>query len=106
MNLLRASATIGVFTLGSRLTGFARDMLIAAILGTGLVADAFFVAFKLPNLFRRLFAEGAFSAGFVPIFANLFEREGQAKAKQFADQAFSLLALILFVFCGLMMLAM
>ena len=95
MNLLRASATIGAFTLGSRVTGFARDILIAAILGTGMVADAFFIAFKLPNLFRRLFAEGAFSAGFVPLFSNLLEKEGLASTKQFTEEALAVLALVL-----------
>src|SRR4051812_22229403 len=106
MNLLRASATIGAFTMGSRLTGFARDMLMASILGTGMAADAFFIAFKLPNLFRRLFAEGAFSAGFVPIFSNLWAKEGTAPAKQFTEEALSVLALTLLVLLAVFELAM
>ena len=83
----------------SRVLGFIRDMLIAAVLGAGPVADAFFVAFRLPNLFRALFAEGAFSAAFVPLFAKAVEAEGEAKAAAFAEQAFSVLltALLLFL---------
>ena len=69
MVLLRSIATVGGLTMVSRVLGFARDILIAAILGAGPVADVFFVAFKFPNLFRRLFAEGAFAAAFVPLFA-------------------------------------
>ena len=105
MSLLRALSTVGGFTLLSRITGFLRDILIAAMLGAGTAADAFLVAFKLPNMFRRLFAEGAFSAGFVPLFTQLYERN-KAEAKQFADEAFTALVLILFVFCALMMAAM
>ncbi|HJN61112.1 MAG TPA: lipid II flippase MurJ, partial [Alphaproteobacteria bacterium] len=67
MALGRWVATVGGYTLGSRLLGFIRDILIAAILGAGPVSDAFFVAFKLPNFLRRLFAEGAFNAAFVPL---------------------------------------
>ncbi|MFM2130012.1 MAG: hypothetical protein RL477_1558 [Pseudomonadota bacterium] len=106
MNLLRASATIGAFTMGSRVTGFVRDMLMANFLGAGLAADAFFVAFKLPNLFRRLFAEGAFSAAFVPIFANLLTKEGQASAREFTEQALAVLAATLLVLLALFELAM
>ena len=68
--MLRAIATVGGWTMASRVLGFARDMLIAARLGAGPMADAFFVALKLPNLFRRLFGEGAFNAAFVPAFAG------------------------------------
>jgi putative peptidoglycan lipid II flippase len=105
-SLFRSFGTVGGFTLFSRMTGFLRDTLQAAFLGAGAAQDAFVFALMFPNLFRRLFAEGAFSAGFVPIFAQLLEKEGQAKAKHFADQAFSLLAIILLIFCGVMMLAM
>ena len=80
MVLLRSIATVGGFTLISRVLGFLRDILIAAVLGAGAGADVFFVAFKLPNLFRRLFAEGAFSMAFVPMFAGRVEAEGQARA--------------------------
>ena len=68
MNLIKAITTVGGFTLLSRVFGFVRDILIANFLGAGMVADAFVVAFRLPNLFRRLFAEGAFAAAFVPLF--------------------------------------
>ncbi len=85
MSLLRSIATVGSFTLLSRITGFLRDMMIAAFLGAGLVADAFFVAFRFPNLFRSLFAEGAFSAAFVPLFAGKLESDGKEAARQFAE---------------------
>ena len=91
MSLLRAITTVGGFTMMSRILGFVRDILIAAALGAGPVADAFFVAFKLPNLFRRLFAEGAFSAAFVPIFAGMVESNGKTAARVFAEQAFAIL---------------
>lgn len=90
----------------SRVLGFVRDMLIAAVLGAGPVADAFFVAFRLPNLFRALFAEGAFSAAFVPLFARSVEAEGEAKAAAFAQQAFSALLAALLVFLVVCELAM
>ena len=76
MSLSRSIATVGGYTMASRILGFTRDILIAAILGAGLVSDAFFVAFKLPNFFRRLFAEGAFNAAFVPVFSGLLTRDG------------------------------
>ena len=76
MRLLSAIATVGGYTMASRVLGFVRDILIAALLGAGPVADAFFVAFKLPNFFRRLFAEGAFSAAFVPLFTRILGEEG------------------------------
>jgi putative peptidoglycan lipid II flippase len=85
--LVRSVATVGSMTLISRLAGFARDVAIAALLGAGPLADAFFVAFKLPNFLRRLFAEGAFNAGFVPLFARTLEAEGRTVAKAFAEQA-------------------
>lgn len=106
MVLLRSIATIGGLTLVSRVFGFIRDILIAAVLGAGPVADAFFVAFKFPNLFRRLFAEGAFAAAFVPIFAGLLETKGPATARFFAEQALSVLLTALVVFVAVMQIAM
>ncbi len=106
MTLARSIVTVGGLTMVSRVLGFARDILIANFLGAGMIADAFFVAFRFPNLFRRLFAEGAFSAAFVPLFSGLLETEGQEKARQFADQAFSVLAFILVVFVALIEIAM
>lgn len=95
MSLYRAVATVGGFTLISRVTGFVRDVLLARMLGAGTEADAFFVAFRFPNLFRHLFAEGAFSAAFVPLFARKLEGEGKAAAKRFSDVVFAGLALVL-----------
>lgn len=97
MALMRAITTVGGFTLLSRLLGFGRDMLLAAFLGAGPVADAFVVAFKLPNLFRRLFAEGAFSAAFVPMFARKLAGEGKEAARAFAEQAQAALLVALIV---------
>jgi len=85
--------TVGGYTLLSRLTGFARDIMLAAILGAGPVADAFFVAFRLPNHFRAIFAEGAFNAAFVPAYAHVHGEGGEASARLFADRIFTLLFL-------------
>src|ERR1700755_1423262 len=85
--------TVGGYTLLSRLTGFARDIMLAAILGAGPVADAFFVAFRLPNHFRAIFAEGAFNAAFVPAFAHVHGEKGEASAQLSAARIFTLLFL-------------
>ena len=106
MNLFRAFATVGGYTMVSRILGFARDILIAAILGAGPVADAFFVAFKLPNFFRRLFAEGAFNAGFVPLFSDLLVNRGRLGARDFAEQALGVLLPTLLVFVTLAQITM
>ena len=98
MNLLRASSVFAALTALSRLFGFARDILIANFLGAGMVSDAFFAAFRFPNLFRRIFAEGAFSAAFVPIFAERLEADGREGARRFAEEAFAILALIVLLF--------
>ncbi|MDZ4202276.1 MAG: murein biosynthesis integral membrane protein MurJ [Gallionella sp.] len=97
MNLLKALATISSLTLVSRILAFARDVLIARIFGAGAATDAFFVAFKLPNLLRRLFAEGAFSQAFVPIFGEYKNRRGHDETKLLVDHVTTMLALILFV---------
>ena len=76
MNLVRATGTIGGLTLISRILGFARDVLFARYVGAGLASDCFLIAFRLPNLFRALFAEGAFSAAFVPMFARTIGEHG------------------------------
>ena len=83
--------TVGGLTLLSRVTGFARDIILAAMLGAGPVADAFFVAFRLPNHFRAIFAEGAFNAAFVPAYARIREQSGAERAGLFADRIFTLL---------------
>ncbi len=106
MPLLKAITSVGGFTLLSRVFGFIRDILIANFLGAGAVADAFAVAFRLPNLFRRLFAEGAFAAAFVPIFSGALEKESRDEARVFANQAFSVLGLLLVLFVVLMEICM
>ncbi|MEL7415077.1 MAG: lipid II flippase MurJ, partial [Pseudomonadota bacterium] len=93
IRLLSAFLTVGAWTLLSRVLGFVRDILIAAFLGAGPVAEAFFVAFALPNMFRRFFAEGAFNTAFVPMFSKRLEA-GQG-AQDFARHALSLLAAVL-----------
>ncbi|WP_086617479.1 murein biosynthesis integral membrane protein MurJ [Erythrobacter tepidarius] len=105
MSLLRNVSTIGGLTLVSRLFGFARDILLARVLGAGGVADAWQLAFQLPNLFRRLFAEGAFASAFVPLF-NRHMTEGESEAKRFAGEVLAILLPILVVFGAAMMLAM
>ena len=80
MNLIKSTGTFGFFTIISRLLGYLRDILIAMFLGTGLLADAFFVAFRVPNTFRRLFAEGTFNAAFVPSYASELKK-GKKKIK-------------------------
>ncbi len=89
--MIQRMLTVGGFTLLSRVTGFARDIMLAAVLGAGPVADAFFVAFRLPNHFRAIFAEGAFNAAFVPAYARLREQGGAERASLFADRIFTLL---------------
>ena len=106
MALVRSIATVGGYTGISRVLGFVRDILIAAAVGTGPVADAFFVAFRLPNLFRRLFGEGAFNAAFVPLFARRVEEGGEAAAKVFAEQTLAVLLSALLLFIALAMAGM
>ena len=89
--MLKNIATVGLWTMASRVLGFTRDILIAALLGAGPEADAFFVALKLPNLFRRLFGEGAFSAAFVPAFAATLAAEGREQARRLAEEVASVM---------------
>jgi putative peptidoglycan lipid II flippase len=91
MNLYRGFLTVGGLTALSRVFGFLRDVLLAAVMGAGWVADAFFVSFKFPNLFRALFAEGAFNSAFVPLFSKRLRAEGDESARLFAEQALALL---------------
>ena len=97
MNLLKALAAVSSMTLLSRILGFVRDAVIARSFGAGLATDAFFVAFKLPNLLRRIFAEGAFSQAFVPVLAEYKGRRGEAATRDLVDHVATLLALALFV---------
>ncbi|MEO1649998.1 MAG: murein biosynthesis integral membrane protein MurJ [Pseudomonadota bacterium] len=106
MKLFRAFSTVGGLTLVSRVLGFGRDVLVAAALGTGPVADAFVVAFRFPNLFRRLFGEGAFNSAFVPIYARKLEGEGATAAATFASRAMGGLALLLILLSAAAILAM
>ncbi len=101
MNLLRSATTVGGYTMMSRVLGFVRELLIAALLGTGPVADAFYAAFRFPNLFRRLFAEGAFNSAFVPLFAKELEGGGKAQAQAFASQVLSFLVVTLLTLSAL-----
>lgn len=97
MSLLKSAATVGGLTMASRLLGFVRDIMIASVLGSGPVAEAFVVAFRFPNLFRRLFGEGAFNSAFVPLFAKRMEGEGAEAARRFAENVFSGLLFVLLI---------
>src|SRR5213592_274346 len=98
MNLHRATGTIGGQTLVSRIAGFAREMLMARILGAGVYTDAFYVAFRLPNTFRRLFGEGAFSAGFVPLYSQRLQSGGEGEAKRFSEEVLAVFLPTLILF--------
>lgn len=106
MSLVKSTATIGGYTLISRVLGFLRDMTIASGLGASFLSDAFLVAFKLPNFLRRLFAEGAFNSAFVPQFAGMLATEGEEKAKRFAGEAMSFLLLVLVMVTGVFIVCM
>ena len=97
MNLLRAAASVSAMTLASRITGFIRDTLIAVFFGAGAATDAFTVAFRIPNLLRRLFAEGAFTQAFVPILGEYKAKHGDEKTRELAGKVLGLLSVVLFV---------
>ena len=103
MALMRSIATVGGWTMVSRVLGFVRDAMMAGVLGAGPAAEAFVVAFRLPNLFRRLFAEGALNAALVPIYAKRLEREGKESAIRFGGEAAVLLVLTMLVLTVLAM---
>ena len=94
MSLFKNFVQVGVLTTGSRILGFVRDALVAAVLGTGPAADAYLAAFRFPNLFRRLFAEGAFNTAFIPLFAKKLEQEGNDPARLWAARIMSWLVLV------------
>ncbi|MDB4185561.1 murein biosynthesis integral membrane protein MurJ, partial [Candidatus Pelagibacter sp.] len=94
MNLIKSTGTFSFFTIISRLLGYLRDILIAVFLGAGPLADAFFVAFRIPNTFRRLFSEGTFNAAFVPSYSSILDNK--KKSKKFANNIFTLLTIGLF----------
>ena len=104
--ILRAASVIASWTMVSRVLGFLRDILLAHSLGAGPMGEAFVVAFRLPNLFRRLFAEGSLNAALVPLYTRLEKEEGLPAARQFASEAFSLFALVLFGFTALALIFM
>lgn len=106
MSLVKKFATVASGTLMSRVLGFTREMFMAAALGTGPVADAFNAAFQFPNTFRRLFAEGAFNAAFVPLFAKEIEANGMDGAKRFSEEVFGVLFTVLTALTILMELSM
>ena len=95
MNLLRALATVSSMTLLSRILGYVRDAIIARAFGAGVATDAFFVAFRLPNLLRRMFAEGAFSQAFVPILSEYKNKQSPEETRQLIDSVASALGLAL-----------
>lgn len=97
MSLLKSAATVSVFTLLSRITGLIRDMLIARYFGVSAATDAFYVAFRIPNMLRRLFAEGAFSQAFVPMLSQVKEQRSQDEQKRFVSDVFTLLGAAVFV---------
>src|SRR5436305_5984523 len=99
MNLLRAASTISLFTLASRVTGLLRDVVVASVFGAGAMFDAFSVAFRIPNLLRRLFAEGAFSQAFVPTLARTRAAEGDEATQQPVDAVATVLFSVLVVTC-------
>lgn len=105
MSIFKAVTTVGGYTGLSRIFGMIREILMSHFLGAGLLADAFVVAFKFPNFFRRFFAEGAFNAAFVPIFASELATHGKNEAKKIASDVFSVMAIALFVFCIMVIIA-
>lgn len=106
MSLFKSAFTVSGLTLISRILGYIRDILIARYIGTGVIADAFFVAFRLPNFFRQLCAEGAFNNAFVPIFAGKLSVDGEEKAKNFAQNIFAIMLIFLVSICLLMIILM
>ena len=107
MSLLKATGTIGGLTMVSRVAGFARDMILARILGPGVASDAFLLAFQLPNIFRRLFAEGAFASAFVPLFnRRMSPDEDMTEARRFAEEVMAVLIPVLIAFSALALIAM
>ena len=106
MKLYRSFATVGGLTMISRVLGFVRDILFAWAFGSGWVADAFNVAFRFPNLFRRLFGEGAFNSAFIPLFAKKLEGEGRDAARAFAEEAMAGLLVVLVLVSVVAMVAM
>lgn len=106
MSMGKAVASMGALTMVSRVLGFIRDMLMANMVGAGMVSDAFFVAFKLPNFMRRLFAEGAFNAAFVPLYTGKLVDEGREAARLFAENILSVMTWFMLLFTIVCIIAM
>ncbi len=104
--LLKNFTTVSFYTLLSRISGFARDIFVAKYLGVGPVSDAFFIALRVPNFFRRFFAEGALNSAFIPLFSRKLETEGREAAVKFAENIFVLLFVVLVLFSSVFMLFM
>ena len=101
MSLFRSASTVSLLTLASRVTGLIRDVLMTSVFGVSAMTDAFYVAFRIPNLFRRVFGEGAFSQAFVPVLAGCKTERGEAGAKVLIDHVATLLTWVLVVVCVL-----
>jgi len=101
VSLFKAASTVSLLTLASRVTGLARDLLMAAFFGASALTDAFNVAFRIPNLFRRLFGEGAFSQAFVPALAHTREQQGDEATRRLVDSVATVLAWVLLATCVL-----
>src|SRR3954471_12703651 len=101
VSLFKAASTVSLLTLASRITGLLRDLLMAALFGATALTDAFYVAFRIPNLFRRIFGEGAFSQAFVPVLASERTTEGDAGAKRLVDHVSTVLLWTLVLLCVL-----
>lgn len=106
MSLVKSTATIGIFTILSRILGFVRDIAIASNMGAGMLSDAFFVAFRIPNYLRRLFAEGAFNAAFIPMYSGMLAEDGKDRARHFSSEAMAYLVFLLLIVVGVFILAM
>ncbi|MGQ9652513.1 MAG: murein biosynthesis integral membrane protein MurJ, partial [Thermodesulfobacteriota bacterium] len=96
-SMARSAAVVGGATLMSRVTGLARDIVLASVLGASMPADAFFAAFRIPNFLRRIFAEGSLSAAFIPVFTEVQTRQGRPSAYRLASIILSWLAIVLFL---------
>ncbi|MGZ5195697.1 MAG: lipid II flippase MurJ, partial [Ramlibacter sp.] len=99
MSLFKAASTVSLLTLASRVTGLLRDMLMSSVFGVSALTDAFYVAFRIPNLFRRVLGEGAFSQAFVPVLAASRTTEGEAGAKKLVDDVSTVLLWTLVALC-------
>ncbi|RYF46233.1 MAG: lipid II flippase MurJ, partial [Comamonadaceae bacterium] len=99
MSLFRSASTVSLFTLVSRITGLVRDVLFSSVFGVSALTDAYYVAFRIPNLFRRVLGEGAFSQAFVPVLAAVRTEHGDAGAKDLVDHVGTLLTWVLVLLC-------